>query len=190
MIDLRGTFFNKLDVELPDNPSESHHAYVQENIKKRIKYRELEKEFLSELEAVGVLADTLSDFTHTSLSYSPAIPVLYKYLSIKTNNKRYTEGLMRALTVKEAKGVGVEPFVREFIWGATNISPFTNKNYNNHMFAAINAMKEVAVKGESEKIKTCFPYLEAANIHPKDKEDFRKRLTIAFKRGGGKLPIS
>ena len=202
MIDLRGTVYNSLSIDLPDHPTESHIAFVMKNREQREKDRTEEIDLLKDLESVGVYADTISDFVNTGKSYAPAIPVLYRYFVTGVYGQRLSGSFMRALTVKEAKGIGIEPFVREFIYGSEKVLPkfeWTKgykervqvgiQNDATYLAVAAQAMKYVAVKGESELIKTCFPYLEKSDIHPNSKQRIRKDLEIAFKRAGGKLPI-
>jgi hypothetical protein len=147
------------------------------------------------LERMGILINSVADLVNTSKPCPEAVPILWEHLLSNPDEPyNYRESYMRALTVKEAKGSGIEPFVREFIWGATHYT----YNYVNgsptmhgqpHMDVAARAMKYVAVKGDSDKIKTCFPYLDQAIIYDPVKAGIRKDLLIAYKRGGGKLPL-
>jgi hypothetical protein len=139
---------------------------------------------------VGILINSCDDLVNTNESYPEAIPILWQYLvNHPEDPKNYRESYIRALSVKESKGIGVSPFVREFIWGASNPNFRNDGNDYGHMSAAVQAIKCSVVKGEFDKIKTCLEYLEKANIPNGARESMRKDLLIAFKRGGGKLPL-
>lgn len=74
-----------------------------------------------ELQNVGILVDNIYDLVNSSKSYSEAIPVLVKLLSQgDISDDRLKEGIIRALAVKEAKGLANETLLKEFYKVPTN----------------------------------------------------------------------
>lgn len=65
------------------------------------------------LHEVGIAARSVYDLVNTSQSYPEAVPILIQFLS-KPIHEKVKEGVARALTVKEAKGVAIEPLAHEF----------------------------------------------------------------------------
>lgn len=76
-------------------------------------YREEQRELLSELDKKGIYIDSVYDLVNTSSSYPKAIPVLIKHLN-KPYSPAIKEGIIRALTVKEAKKEVLELFKEEY----------------------------------------------------------------------------
>ncbi len=71
----------------------------------------------TELEKVGIHIDSIYDLVNTSESYTEAIPILIDLVQKEFPNKRIQEGIVRALTIKEAKGKAPKhyyPFIRIF----------------------------------------------------------------------------
>lgn len=62
---------------------------------------------------VGIRIKSVSDFVHTSEKYPEAIPILIKHLT-KPYHKRIKAGIVRALSVKEAKGMANKAIVAEY----------------------------------------------------------------------------
>jgi len=61
----------------------------------------------------GLTVGSVYDFVNTDASYPRAIPVLIRLLQT-VRNARIKEGVIRALTVKEAKGIASNPLLEEF----------------------------------------------------------------------------
>lgn len=77
---------------------------------------ELNKEcqlLYNQLRDIGVLTNDIWDFVNTSESYPEAIPLLIKHLE-KPYHKRNKEGIVRALAVKEAKGIACQAIINEY----------------------------------------------------------------------------
>ncbi len=70
------------------------------------------KPLTDELAGVGIYAD-LWDLVNTSASYPAAIPVLVKHLR-RRYHRRNKEGIVRALAVKEAKGIANKAVMAEY----------------------------------------------------------------------------
>ena len=74
-----------------------------------------EDEMVAEaLRAVGVQVRSVYDLVNTKESYPEAIPVLLELLP-RVRNDRIKEGVVRALTVREARPVAAKPLIREFL---------------------------------------------------------------------------
>lgn len=62
----------------------------------------------------GLEVSSIYDLVNTSIPYPKAIPVLLRLLPDVTD-ERIKEGVVRALTIKEARGIAAKPLIREFI---------------------------------------------------------------------------
>lgn len=68
---------------------------------------------IAELKDNGITISSIWDLVNTKEKYPKAISVLLKYLP-KVNNEKNKEGIIRALTVKEAKGIAAPPLINEY----------------------------------------------------------------------------
>jgi hypothetical protein len=96
---------------------ESNPAYQQgkqqrllNDERERIAGREAEKQVLEDLRGVGVNVETVWDLVNSRDSYPQAVPVLARHLAHPYPIKN-RESLVRALTVKESKGVADESLI-------------------------------------------------------------------------------
>lgn len=69
---------------------------------------------IDELADMGIKINSIWDLVNTKSKYPKAIPVLMKYLPL-VNYVRNKEGIVRALTVPEAKGLVVPLLVNEYL---------------------------------------------------------------------------
>lgn len=67
-----------------------------------------------ELLQVGIFVNSVYDLVNTKEKYPEAIPILLNALEQGISDKRIKEGVIRALTVKEAKGAGCDLLLKEF----------------------------------------------------------------------------
>jgi hypothetical protein len=74
--------------------------------------REEVKPLTDELATVGIKADVW-DLVNTSARYEEAIPILVKHLR-KPYHRKNKEGIVRALAVKEAKGIANKTIMEEY----------------------------------------------------------------------------
>jgi len=65
------------------------------------------------LRSVGVEVSSVWDLVNEARPYPEAIPILLQWLP-KVTDDRIKEGIIRALTVKEARGIAAKPLIREF----------------------------------------------------------------------------
>ncbi len=72
------------------------------------------KGLIDELADLDIKIDSIWDLVNTKNKYPKAIPVLMKYLPL-VNYVRNKEGIVRALTVPEAKGLVVPLLVKEYL---------------------------------------------------------------------------
>jgi hypothetical protein len=70
-------------------------------------------ELLQELRNIGVNISSVWDLVNTRDNYVQAIPILYKHLK-QDYNAKIKEGIARALTVKEAKGIACKSIIDEY----------------------------------------------------------------------------
>jgi len=95
------------------------------------------KELLNDLEEVGLKVVSVYDLVNTSASYKEAIPILVKHLSIPYHPKS-KEGIVRALAVKEAKGIACKPILEEYYK--------TPKEDDNYRWILGNTMRVIVTK--------------------------------------------
>lgn len=72
------------------------------------------KGFLNELKVLGLNISSVWDLVNTSQSYPNAISILINHLS-RPYHRRNKEGMVRALAVKEAKGVACRAIIDEYL---------------------------------------------------------------------------
>jgi hypothetical protein len=69
---------------------------------------------IDELADIDIKISSIWDLVNTKSKYSKAIPVLMKYLPL-VNHVRNKEGIIRALTIPEAKGLVVPLLLKEYL---------------------------------------------------------------------------
>jgi hypothetical protein len=72
------------------------------------------QELTDELAEVGIKISNIYDLVNTKTKYPKAIPILIKHLQIRYSDK-VKEGIVRALTVREAKGLVVPLLLKEYL---------------------------------------------------------------------------
>jgi len=68
---------------------------------------------IEELNSVGITITSVWDLVNTNKSYKKAIPILIRHLE-RTYNTRIKEGIVRALAVKEARGIACRAVIDEY----------------------------------------------------------------------------
>jgi hypothetical protein len=81
-----------------------------------------EESLISDLRAVGCNVGSVWDLVNTADTYVDAIPVLLNHLQI-AHHPRTREGIVRALTVPEAKGVAFNVLMEEFLKASLDREP-------------------------------------------------------------------
>ena len=101
---------------------------------------------LADLAAVGCRVSSVWDLVNSNSSYPEAIPVLCKHLQL-ARHETMREGIVRALTVKEACGIGGHLILAE-------LKRPPEENPDNVRWVLANALTVVADKTMIEDIKT------------------------------------
>jgi len=109
--------------------------------------REDDRRVVSALGEHGVYVSSIWDLVHTKQGYKEAIPVLIDMLS-KVDDLGIKEGLVRALTVKEAAPVAALPLIKEFRQLMGDQSP----RAGSVRWAIANALTVVAGKDSSNDV--------------------------------------
>ena len=92
-----------------------------------------EEQLVWEINQIGFNIDTVYDFVNeNSLDYSKAYPILVKHLKID-HHKKIKEGIIRALTVKNAKKIA----------GSILLEMFYNEKQENTKWVIANALKTI-----------------------------------------------
>lgn len=92
------------------------------------------------LRQAGVDVSSVYDLVNTKDPYPQAIPVLVSLLHEEMED-HIKEGVVRALTVKEARGIAARPLIEEFLRNTDYQNP---KAYPSLKWAICNALSEVA----------------------------------------------
>lgn len=101
------------------------------------------QELTDELLGVGIKIENIFDLVNTREKYPKAIPFLLKHLQKKYSDD-IKEGIIRALTIKEAKGVAVPLLIKEYLK--------TPKEKEDFRWAIGNAVWATITKNEVEAI--------------------------------------
>ena len=131
--------------ELVGKPRTSEEVEESMAISKRIgelrskEYQELTDELLG----VGIKIKSIYDLVNTKEKYPKAIPFLLKHLQKKYSDIT-KEGIIRALSVKEAKGVAAPLLIKEYL--------NTPKEKEDFRWAIGNAVWTTITKNEVESI--------------------------------------
>lgn len=99
-------------------------------------YSEDARPLIDDLKKVGINIKSIWDLVNTKLSYKPAIPVLIEHLS-KPYHLKNKEGIIRALAVKEAKGVACRAIIDEYNKGPKTLSTSYRWVFGNTMVVII-----------------------------------------------------
>ena len=104
-----------------------------------------EKTLVADLAKSGFQVTSVWDLVNTNSSYTAAIPVLMRHLGLSYHPKIH-EGIARALTVREARGVA----------GRTILDELKRANDKSHevRWALANALTEAADSEIKDEIKT------------------------------------
>ena len=122
-----------------------------------------EEPIIADLAASGVEVDDVWDLVNTNASYPAAIPVLLDHLR-RSYHVRIREGIIRALTVKEAKGLAGDAILNEL----------RRETDSENRWVLANALTVVAERKNAAAI-------EALLADP-TYEDVSERLDAAFKK--------
>jgi hypothetical protein len=130
--------------ELQANPE-----WVEQNAAREAKRAAAEAQFRIEEEPIiaalaraGFEVGSVWDLVNTNKSYPAAIPVLLDHLR-QSYHARIREGIIRALTVKEAKGLAGGDIIRELRQEADS----------ENRWALANALTVIAARGDAAAIK-------------------------------------
>jgi hypothetical protein len=140
---------------------EARHRSEVEKTQREVKPEE--DPLLLDLARAGCRVGSVWDLVNTSASYPDAILVLLKYLPL-ARHPVLRNGIARALTVKEARGIAAGPILREL----KKPSEDTEVRW-----ALAHALTVVAEKKDAEEIKSL--------INDRHYEDVRERLEKALK---------
>ena len=129
-------------------------------------FRPEENPLLADLNSVGVKVDSVWDLVNAKWSYRTAIPVLSEHLQ-RARHPLLREGIVRALTVPEARGIAGRVVLSE-------LSRSGDQSPHLVRWAMANALTVVADETMADAIKQL--------IADDDYADVRERLTLALRR--------
>lgn len=101
------------------------------------------QELTNELAEIGIKIVTIWDLVNTKVKYPNAITILLKHLQLDYSDK-VKEGIIRALTVREAKGIAVPLLLNEYLK--------LPKEKENLRWVIGNAINVTITKNDAEKI--------------------------------------
>jgi len=94
------------------------------------------------LRKVGIIVETVWDFRNSNSTYPAAIPILTNHLSGPYDDGT-KEGIARALTVKEARGISADVLFDEYV---------SRKDESTYKWSLANALSLVADKSLEAKL--------------------------------------
>jgi len=154
--------------------------WVRKNAEREARTKALEARFdaeerpiLNDLAEVGCTVSSVWDLVNSSASYPHAIPVLLKHLQ-QPYHPRILEGIVRALTVKEARGAPAHEILDE-LKRRTVPSPSDDRP-GDVRWALANALTVVADASMINEIK--------ALVRDDCYQDMKERLETALKNLG------
>jgi hypothetical protein len=126
---------------------------------------------LQDLRSVGVSVSSVWDLVNTRISYTAALPILEKHLSIP-HHARTIEGIVRALSIREAKGKAAQTMLAML------------RNAGDHpgevRWALVNALTvtaDVSMLNDLEAIAADVRYADDAHWIRKIVKKLRKRVS-------------
>ena len=156
---------DELMAELQANPE-----WVAQNAAREAKLADAEARFrieeepiIADLAKAGFAVGSVWDFVNTNDSYVAAFPVLLDHLR-RPYHERIREGIIRALTVKEARGVAGHAILEELV-GETD---------SENRWVLANALTVIADRDQAAGI--------AALLNDPTYEDVSERLRVASKK--------
>jgi hypothetical protein len=117
----------------------NHESMVQ---KQKEEVKPEEDPILAELASLGYVIESVWDLVNTRGSYASAIPILLKFLPL-VRHPVLLNGLARALTVKEARGLAGEPI----------LALLRQERDSELRWVLANALTVVADKGNAAAVK-------------------------------------
>jgi len=111
--------------------------------------REQAKPLFEELAEVGIRIESVWDLVNTSASYPEAVPILVRHLS-EPYHQRNTEGIVRALAVKEAKGIANRAILEAYLRTPKERSDNPGTYYFRWTFG--NTMKVIVTEGDLDDL--------------------------------------
>lgn len=133
---------------------------------------------VAELRLCGLSVSSVWDLVNTKEKYREAIPVLVRMLP-KVEDLGTKEGIVRALSVKEASPLAEQPLIAEFNSLLRNSSPRAKFV----LWAIANALTVVATKASSDKIITLLSLPESGSSRQ------MLALTIAKLKATDAIPL-
>lgn len=128
-----------------------------------LRFRAEEEPMIADLAKAGFKVGSVWDLVNTNKSYPAAIPILLDHLR-RAYHKDIRNGIIRALTVKEAKGI-VGSIILDELHGETD---------EENRWVLANALTVVADHANRESIQTL--------LDDPTYEDVRQQLTEALKQ--------
>lgn len=114
-------------------------------IQKETQIRNAQSILIEELKAVGVTVSSIWDLVNTKESYNKAIPILLRHLTIEYPDV-IKEGIARALTVPEARGMANAAIISEF-------ALLDDYSYPRTKWALANALQIIALPDDIPAIE-------------------------------------
>ena len=127
------------------------------------RFRAEEEPIIADLAKAGFTVGSVWDFVNTNDTYEAAFPVLLDHLK-RPYHQRIREGIIRALTVKEARGLA----------GGAILDELRGETDGENRWALANALTVIADKDQAAGI--------AALLNDPAYEDVSERLGLALKK--------
>lgn len=104
-----------------------------------------EEQLYNDLQSADIYINDIYELVNTNKSYIKAIPILISYLNKDFNELKVKEGIVRALTLDEAKGKANKVLIHEY-----NETPYDKRSYR---WAIGNAFYKLITFDDLEALK-------------------------------------
>jgi hypothetical protein len=128
-----------------------------------LKFRAEEEPMIADLAKLGFEVGSVWDFVNTNKSYSAAIPTLLNHLR-RPYHERIRNGIIRALTVKEAKGLA----------GSDILGELQRETDEENRWALANALTVVAEQSNAAGIEALLSDPAFADVSERLSESLKK----------------
>jgi hypothetical protein len=141
-----------------DPEYQARHSAHEEHFRKVDEERRLDElPVVEEIGAAGLLIESVWDLVNTRERYPEAIPALVKHLAIKTYLPVTRAGIVRSLTVPEARGAPAKEIIRQ-------LRESTKPEEDEFRWTAANALTVAATRDDVAEMEAFLPHAQSPGV--------------------------